>query len=209
MNEDTDEVVAIGILNKKRLSKGERFLQALGGAATMTPMGRVFMEGTYGAEFLGEGGDKDDARFVVSAKQADGVLRLLETQRDLCELLPMREVLHELEQELFGDHTILPSGTLANADTVLFSAFRQASADDGVGTSARAQAQDVPTKRLFFVHTLCVSGSVFEELCESPYIQVLSEEELDTTQMGRTKGVANNGIPLADNLCNWDPQHFS
>lgn len=206
-NNETGEVVPISILNKKRLAKGERFLQALGGAAMMTPEGREFVERGYGAEFQGEGYDRDDAQFVLPAEYSEEIIRLFRVNQSLCQRSPMDEVLHELEQEPFCDCTILPPGTLVDVYTVHESTCRQAFADDGIGTSARAQAQDVPTKRMFFVHTLCVSGSVFEKLCASPYVQVLSKEELDTTQMGRTKGVAMDGTPLADNLCNWDP-HF-
>lgn len=203
-NKDTGEVVAIGILNNKRFAKGERFLQALGGAATMTTKGRNLMEETYQAEFLGEGGDKDDARFVVPARYAEEILSLFEKRPSLCERSPMREVLHELEQECFGNHTILLPGALTGVYSALTGVFRQASAE-GAGTSARAQAQCIPTRRLFFVHTLCVSRMVFENLCRSSYMQTLSTRELNTTQMGRTKGVAYDGTPMADNLCGWIP----
>lgn len=208
MNIDTRKIVAIGIMNKKRFEKGEPFLQALGGAATMSPNGMNYARASYKAVFLGEGEDANDARFVVPRDHLEAALAWFQAHgmNDVCETDPMREVTHELEQETFDGSSVLPSGALNGAYAYYHGIFCQ-EVGDGKGTSERAAKQNVPTRRLFFVHTLCVPSGVFSSVLSSPYVKLLTEEDLDTTQMGRTKGVTKDGIPMADNLCNWVPGH--
>lgn len=212
VNNDTGEVVAIGIANKKRFEKdGKIFLQALGGAAEMTEDGKKHLEETYSAVFLGEGDDLRDVRFTIPVVNLKVVLALFEvTESDFCEQDPMREVRYELEQETICSDSILCPKTLARASSSVFEGvFYQESAEDGVGTSLRAASQEIPTKRLFFVHTLRVLNPVFLEILASPYVTRLSEKELDTTQMGRTKGITRSRSPMSDNLCNWIPGYLT
>lgn len=132
-----------------------------------------------------------------------------DADEDFCEVTPMCEAVHELEQEIFLGETILPQGALSKATFELLKVVRQLPAE-GESTSSRAWNQDVPTRRLFFVHALCISADgVFREIMANPYVRKLAEEELDTTQMGRTRGVDSLGHPLADNLSNYLPGYIS
>lgn len=211
-NQDTGEIVAIGIASKKLFEReGKIRWQAIGGAATMTERGMEDMRITFSAEFQGEGDDINDARFTIPLAYVDEVLRLFVTSHneEFCEASPIREVVHELEQEGFCGEAILRPNSLVGATSIYEGAFLQEVAEDGKGTSDRSSMHHIPTRRVFFVHTLCVSNAVFVDVLASPFIVRLNENELETTQFGRTKGITRKMTPMADNLCNWIPGHIT
>lgn len=194
-NAATGEVTPVGILNEKKLKKGEILLQALGGGAKMSTHGKSILVDAFDATFAPEGDEaSDDARFVVDESQLEMVLGLFEgLDPGFCELDPLREVREEFK------------GDLGDVKSELLGVFRQESAEDGTGTSERA-SKDVPTRRLFYVHCLVLSDDMYQHFLAHESIRSFTGAELDTTAMGRTKGKTVDGHTMADNLCNYVPR---
>lgn len=194
-NAVTGEVTAVGIINEKKLQKGEILLQSLGGGAKMSTHGKSILVDAFDATFAPEGDEtSDDARFTIDESQFDMVLALFKNLApDFCELDPLREVKEEFK------------GNLGDVKSELLGVFRQESAEDGTGTSERA-SKDVPTRRLFYVHCLILPDDVYQHFLAHESIRSFTGAELDTTAMGRTKGKTGDGYTMADNLCNYVPR---
>lgn len=197
-NKDTGETLAVGIADKGKLERAKWQYHALGGGAWMTPKGKKTLEERYSAIFLGEGKDINDARFTVPEQHVTAILEIFESPSSLfCEIDPFREAKEDIEEELVD-------GDLSDAQGLMLGVFRQEPARDGVGASKNASIK-IPTRRLFYVHMLVVPNGAFEHIVNNKYIRCFTEEELDTTEMGRLIGLTNTCQIMADNLSNYVP----
>ncbi len=209
-NRETGAIIALGIVNKKKLQeKGIRLYHALGGGAKMTPEGKKFLQDNFAAEFAPEDDEtSNDARFVIESEHADEVLKLFEIcNPGFCELDPLRELQEELVLKANRGAPVLRFGSLNTASSDLIRVFRQESAQDGVGTSERS-SQAMQTRRLFYIHLITVDSLTFMSLCCSSDIYCFDAQELKTTQNGKSKGINKDGLGMSDNLCNYVPEIF-
>lgn len=192
--------VPFGILNPK---KG--MWKVLGGGAELTEAGMNLLKN----KFLAERFEKDektglyDARFVVAQKHLSGVFRFFQGiagKSNPHEMDPVRDILAELSgKENIGAEAILSSGADL-IDTVYIKTVQQKPAEDGIGTSSRAAAVDIPTRRLFRLYKLIMPKELFNEITASNQVHILSKEELETTAGGSKEGLATDGKIIADNL---------
>lgn len=200
---ETKNTVAIGILNKKQTeSRGVPVYQALGGGSHVSSSAKELLETIYGAKFLGEGDELMDARFLVSSKHAENVLKLFENPAAVwfCEISPLREVYEELSQFGIGE-SLLRSDVLEYCH---LATARQRSLRVGQDQSVRVLSE-TPTKRLFFVHKIVVTSSLFQEIITNDSIRVFSKDELISTMEGGCNHALPCGAIMVNNLCDYVP----
>lgn len=194
---------AFGVLNPKKLAKGERFVQALGGRANLTPLGKEILERQFGAEGfeLDENSGMYDAAFIAPEESLEGIFKFFEDANpDHFELDPAREIEEEVFQKIYPNEigTILPASATRPVITYV-KTVHQPVPDDGKGTSSRAR-DDMPTRRIFRVFDLVFSERELDDFLLSEAVIMLSEAELMTTKGGRSKGLTMHGETIADNL---------
>lgn len=195
--------VAFGVLNPKKLEKGERFVQALGGRANLTAVGKEILERQFGAEGfeLDENSGMYDAAFIAPEDSLEGILAFFEdANSEYFEIDPSREIEEEVFQKIYpnGIGTILPNVAVRPVVTYV-KTVRQPAPDDGVGTSMRAR-NDMPTRRIFRLFDLVFPAHELDEFLLSEVVIMLSENELLTTKGGRSKGLTMHGDIIADNI---------
>ncbi len=200
---DGKDTYAFGVLNPKKLAKGERFVQALGGRANLTQRGKEILERQFGAEEFefDEHSGRYDAAFIAPEAHLGGILAFFQDANpDHFEIDPVREVEEEVFQKVYpnGIGTILPSSAARPVVTYV-KTVRQPVPDDGKGTSARAR-DDMPTRRIFRIFDLALPEYELEEFVRSDAIVVLADDELASTNGGRSRGRTRCGDTIADNL---------
>lgn len=176
-----------GLVNRKKLAKGEQAFSALGGAVEMTEAGRAKLTESIDARFQ-EGAD---ARFVIDGSRLEKAFDLFR-RRDpsLNEIGMEREIREELGKiELKGQsEPILTPDDLAGIKVRFIDTTPQ---PQSRGTSAREG--ELSTRRIFYIHEIEIPENVFKKLGKSPYIRIFSEGEVNA---GRTK----DGATIADNI---------
>lgn len=193
--------LAFGILNPKALKKGERKIQALGGAAHLTDKARQHLSDWHSAREFEKDGDFWDARFRVDKWEVEHVMRIL-SRRDsnFIELDPTRELVSEITGAKYPDEErILMPSQMDGFAVRYIRTTRQATPVDGIGSSSRAVV-GVPSHRLFHVFALVLLEQSYKALLASPYVRVLHPWELATTKGGAKVGTTDNGETIADNL---------
>lgn len=202
-NNATGVQVPIGILNPKKLMKGEKSYQALGGAVMLTDAGKHMCEGSLGATNL-EYDNKTgcfDARFEIHADMLGIALSaFVRVMHDNgLERNPMLDIMNELSGKEFSEEygTILPADLTKDVVGKFLGTVRQqlpTSAD----TSARARG-DMPTHRLFRIFELSMPEAAFHKVLDSPVVRVLTREELATTNGGACAGHTKDGRAVIQN----------
>lgn len=186
-----------GVYNSAAWRKGKRMIGALGGAVTLTALGRDILKERFGAhDFEGE-----DARFLAPEAQVEGIFGFFE-ERDPAhfELDPSREIQEELSREkIEGMGVIMPVEISAKVECLFVGTVRQPLPLDGSGTSVRGSAE-APTRRLFFVYDLFVDSWARDAMSSHPLCRFLERDEVASTNGGRAKGVTKDGVIIADNI---------
>jgi hypothetical protein len=197
-----DSTHCIGILNSGAYKKGQRLIQPIGGAATLTAEGRKFLEEKFGAtEF-----HKNDARFIVDDMHLADVLKFFENRDPkFFEIDPLREICEELSTGEFPANeffdaiesplTVDEAGQLA----VRFKRTVVQPFTDSAGTSPLAGKE--PSRRLFHLFEIEVpTSAMFEKIRASRAIKELNSDEALTTMGGSRKGFTDEGDVIADNF---------
>lgn len=195
-----NELYSVGILNPKAYTQGERRVQALGGAALLEEAGRQHLIDRYGAHSF----EETDARFRAPRESVEEITRFFldyETNGELFELDPMRELIEELgSQEKYDKHSPVLSGRELARVTPLYAKTLIQPLPQAEGTSDRGKGQE--NRRIFRIHTLAAPGDVISRLRNSAVIRFLRDGELDTTNGGRCRGRTDDCEEIADNLWN-------
>jgi hypothetical protein len=109
----------------------------------------------------------------------------------------MREELSTRELPLQSAPVLSPA-EVAGISPRYLGTVRQPVSEPGQGTSARGT--DLPSRRLFNVFEMIVTPAVLEKMRNAPAVTMFTEEEVATTNGGRTKGEAHDGTAIADNI---------
>jgi hypothetical protein len=184
------------------LNSAKRQYAALGGGAMLTEVGKQYLEGRFGA--TGFEFDKHtgffDARFVVDESMCEKVFEHfagIAGKSNNHEHNPTLDILAELTGSEQGHQSILPERMLGLAKLEFLKVVRQKPAASGADTSARAIMQ---TRRLFRIYRLYLYDDAAITVCNSKQIKFLTNEELASTNGGSTAGMANDGVPMQNNL---------
>lgn len=193
-----------GILNPKKLKKGERQYGALGGAAMLNDTGKKYLEDSYGAtDFEFDAATAFwDARFVIDDAHLEDVLSLFaDTHGPVQDFEQSRalDIVHELIGQEVGHEPILTAEEAAKITVRYLFSVRQRPSEATADTSARASA-NVPTRRIFRIFLLIMPKDIYEKFAESPVVRILAEEELATTDGGSKAGVTDDGCVIQNNL---------
>ncbi len=201
-NLHTSEFATFGILNSDKLKQGKRQYVALGGGAMLTDAGKTVLETAYQASDFEL--DKDtgffDARFITDESQVETIFDLFKRPSLELEQDPTLDILHELSVKQFLGHKDTLRKLVRKAVNPTFlQSVRQGVPEVGKDTSGRALA-DIPTRRLFRIFELWMAGSTFEKFKSSQMVRLLTDDELRTTDGGRTVGRTSDGVPIQNNL---------
>lgn len=194
-----------GIVNEKKLKRGERQYMALGGGAMLAQAGKELLEAQIGAtnfEFDEHTGCFD-ARFQIDEDRLESVFYHFE-HYGILELDPTLDILAELTGAEPGHDGILTAEEANLVQVVQCGLVRQQSSAAGTDTSARASAE-MPTRRLFRVFELVMPSRLFEKMQSSPTVRFLSDTELRTTAGGSKAGRTSDGWVIQNNLFNLYP----
>jgi hypothetical protein len=186
------------LVNKTLLAeKGTRRLQALGGAAFLTPAGHQRLVKEFKAhDFYRDDESSDyDARFYVDEAHVERVLSMFEV---------LDPTLFELDPSVDAGHELVEAGILSEDEERqleyrYLKAYRQPLPAEGTGTSTRG-----PARRLFHLFEMVAPEPLFTKILGSSFIEELEREELATTNGGRQKGHSFAGSEIADNLFIFD-----
>lgn len=192
-----------GIVNQKKLAKGERWYGALGGGVMLTQQGKEELEHFYGAsdfEFDAHSGFFD-ARFQVDEEtDLEGVFSMFPIKADKAyEQDPTLDIVGELTGSEPGHESIFTADEAKMIEVIPVRVVRQKPAAAGADTSGRASS-DIPTLRLFRIFELAMPYDLFEKMLRSPAVRLFSSEELATTDGGSKAGRTNDGCVIQNNL---------
>lgn len=191
-----------GVVNEKKLAKGERQYQALGGGAMLTGRGKRMLEFHLGAtnfEF-DSGSGFFDARFVLDEEHVETVWNSFWSVSPVLERNPTLDIIAELTGSESGHTTILTEGEVASSVLPIYvTTVRQKLAEVGTDTSARASGE-MPTHRLFRIFSLLMSGQMYDRFASSSRVRLLTDLELATTDGGCKAGRTDDGFLIQNNL---------
>lgn len=195
----TDEVVALGIIDARKFNDmGMTQFTALGGGAVMDQSMMAFLEREYSAVFKNR-----DARFEVDVRPLETIMSIFsDPKAHACEVSVRREFTEETVDESVGGKTVLTAEEAMRCTETFLGYVRQAQPEDGVGTSLNATVV-VPTHRLFGIFAINAPLAVFKKIVASPLIRTFTENELDSTRLGASRGETCDGYHMSDNLGNW------
>lgn len=174
-------------------AKGTKRVQALGGAAFLTPEGHSYLVEQFGAHDFSRDDEQSpwDARFYVDDNRVDAALSVFDKLRpDIFDTGPLRDAGHELVEA-----GVLAEEELKKLYARHLGVYRQPTPLEGTGTSVRGSA-----RRLFHLFQLTVDEVLYGKILKSDAIRKLVSAELATTDGGRKKGQTADGIEIADNL---------
>lgn len=197
-----------GIPNMKKLEAGERSYQALGGAARLTPFGVAHLMCEFGASRfeLDAKTGLYDARFLVDEAHVENVFKFFNDiageMNHIAEDNPIGDILEELTGEEAPSYLspIVPKERVGEVMLVYHDSVRQKASADGIGTSARAAVNAVPTRRIFRRYTLILPGDLYFAAVARGTIRLLRASEVATTEGGSRKGITRDGAGIADNI---------
>ena len=194
-----------GILNPKKLEKGERQYQALGGAAMLTEVGKSVLEEVTGATNFEL--DKEtgfyDARFQIDESDLDCVFQSFSRKDDIYGYEQDRtlDIMHELTGKAFPGHpSLLAADEAVSIEIAYMTAVIQRQSAPAADTSARGASADVPTRRLFRFYDLVMPESLMGKFFSSPVVRELTYEELKSTKGGSCAGRTSDGFVIQNNL---------
>lgn len=194
----------IAILNPNKLKKGERQYMALGGGAMLTERGKKRIEETFGASDF-EFDEKTgffDARFQIDDQHLEEVFCLFGDSERFTWYEQDRtiDIMNELTGNEPGHEGIMSESDRCLIDCVYVKSVRQKPSEFDADTSTRVTA-DIPTRRLFRIFELRMSQSLYNRkfVC-SPFVRVLHDHELVTTDGGSKSGRTNDGYVIQNNL---------
>lgn len=196
----TGELASFGVLNRALYNdKGIKRIQALGGAAFLTPQGHERLVREFGAhDFAQDSPDSPfDARFVVSNEHVETVLSMFEElDSALFDTSLVHEVVPELcHEKLNGIPAVLEEGEAKRLAFFYNGFYHQPLPEDGTGTSSRGAA-----RRLFHLFTMLAVSDTFDKVFKSRAVAELNEADLLSTNGGRRKGLSVSGSEIADNI---------
>ena len=123
----------------------------------------------------------------------NGIVRNYERDRTI-------DIMDELTGKEHGHECIMSPSDRCFIDCVYLKTVRQKSSDFGVDTSTRASA-DIPTRRLFRIFELRMPQSVYlRSFVLSPFVRILTDDELKTTDGGCKAGRTKDGTIIQNNL---------
>ena len=110
-----------------------------------------------------------------------------------------REVLEELTGEVLipGTEPVLRVDEMADVHLRSVGVYRQPLV---IGSDSSARQTEIPSVRLFFVHTLEAPRGVVEKVLAHPALRELTTEEVRTTEGGKVRGVCADGARIANNI---------
>ncbi len=194
--QETCAIHFLGLLNRRHASRGNRIYGALGGAAELTQEGKQILHKQFGAKF--EKGQ--DARFLVQKPDVDRIMPFFE-RRDVtfCESNPDREIREELTTaELPNLPRILTEQDVARIQVQYAKSIYPTGSLEN--TRHRFDSDGILSIHYFHLFEIIVPESIFERLRMHPAIQIFTENDLATTQMGRVRGISANGSVISSNL---------
>lgn len=198
---DTDQCHHFGVVPKSRI-------QALGGAAELTPEGVDWLQQFFGAHDFetDQATGLTDARFRLDAGCAEEVLSVFKSISGrhnahpcLREMDPKRDILAELTGKEWPNHGYILEPNTEPLGLAYRGVARQRQPESGKGTSER-EVENMPTFRLFRLYDIVTRQAVVDQFLKSPLVRVLTEEDLATTKGGACKGKTADGTEIADNL---------
>ena len=192
------------ILNPGKLAKGEHQYMALGGGAMLTTRGKQELEKTFGASDF-EFDEKTgffDARFQIDEQRLEGVFCLFGNPERFAWREQDRtiDIMNELIGKEHGHASIMSESERCFIDCAYVKSVQQKPSEFGVDTSTRVTA-GISTRRLFRIFELRMPQSLYSRkfVC-SPFVRILHNHELATTDGGSKSGHTNDGHVIQNNL---------